>query len=197
MNIHPVQLVVTGHDETGKAVVTSNSVANNVFHRDHRAVALTDLWQILAVPANLDADGTEDIAGPFSIPPNKGGIKLRVVQFDPEPEGISKRTDGDQVFEEMGSGANHQPSARHPFMHRTQTLDFGIVLSGSITMLLDDDDIEVSAGTVVIQRGTNHAWSNRGSEPCRIAFVLVDAQHDDSIETGNADDATQLQPGAK
>lgn len=63
-------------------------------------------------------------------------------------------------------------------MHRTDTVDYAVVLQGSITMLLDDEDVELSAGDVVIQNGTNHAWSNRGPDPCLIAFVLIDATND-------------------
>ena len=61
-------------------------------------------------------------------------------------------------------------------MHRTHSVDYGIVLSGEIDMLVDEDEVHLTAGDVVIQRGTNHAWANRGNEPCRIAFVLIDAK---------------------
>ena len=60
----------------------------------------------------------------------------------------------------------------------TDTVDYAVVLQGSITMLLDDEDVELSAGDVVIQNGTNHAWANRGQAPCLVAFVLVDAPRD-------------------
>jgi len=65
--------------------------------------------------------------------------------------------------------------ARHPFMHRTDSVDYAVVLSGEIYMLMDEEDCLLKAGDTVIQQGTNHAWSNRGTEPCLIAFVLVDA----------------------
>ncbi len=61
-------------------------------------------------------------------------------------------------------------------MHRTRTLDYAIVLAGEIDMLLDEGEVHLKAGDILIQRGTNHAWVNRGEEPCRIAFVMVDAQ---------------------
>jgi oxalate decarboxylase/phosphoglucose isomerase-like protein (cupin superfamily) len=64
---------------------------------------------------------------------------------------------------------------RHPGMHRTSTIDYAMVLSGEIDMLLDDSEIHLTAGNVVVQQATNHAWVNRGDAPCRIAFVLVDA----------------------
>jgi quercetin dioxygenase-like cupin family protein len=61
-------------------------------------------------------------------------------------------------------------------MHRTETLDYAIVIAGEIVMELDDSSVTLQAGDVVIQRGTNHAWVNRGSEPAYVAFVLIDAQ---------------------
>lgn len=175
MDIRPIRVVITGNDEDGQAFVTSDEPASEVFHREHRPVALTDLWQIPSVPAPIDSDGRLALMEPFALAPDRGGVKLRVVQFDPEPEHTNTRDDGQNVFAEMGAGDEHVANSRHPYMHRTETVDFGLVLQGSITMLLDHEDVEVSAGDVVIQRGTNHAWSNRGTEPCLIAFVLVDA----------------------
>ena len=61
-------------------------------------------------------------------------------------------------------------------MHRTETVDYAIVMSGEIDMQLDDSEVHVTAGDVLVQRGTNHAWANRGTETCRIAFILVDAE---------------------
>lgn len=180
MDIQPVRVVVTGHDADGQACVTSDSPANDVFHRGDRPVSLTDVWQMTSVPTPTDFDGRKGLLEPFNLTPSNGGVKLRVVQFDPEPQHTADRQDGHGIFSAMGAGDEHIPHARHPYMHRTESVDFGIVLQGSITMLLDSDDVEVSAGDVVVQRGTNHAWSNRGSEPCLIAFVLVDAQHSNS-----------------
>jgi uncharacterized cupin superfamily protein len=64
---------------------------------------------------------------------------------------------------------------RHPLMHRTRTVDYAVVLSGEIDMMLDDSVMHMKAGDVVVQQATNHAWINRGTEPCRILFVLMDA----------------------
>lgn len=75
----------------------------------------------------------------------------------------------------MGAAHNIVENARHPFMHRTDSVDYAIILSGEITMLLDEGEVHLKAGDTLIQRGTNHAWSNRGTETCVIAFILVDA----------------------
>jgi len=75
----------------------------------------------------------------------------------------------------MGIGAGHG-GARHAGMHRTRSIDYAVVISGEIDMLLDDSEVHLNAGDVLVQRGTNHAWVNRGREDCRIAFVLIDAK---------------------
>jgi len=175
MQIEPVRLIVTGTDERGRACVTSDELVGDAFHRQRRPVALTDLWQIASVPTDVGAEGRRPATQPFKLAPDQGGVKLRVVQFDPESSGVTQHLDGLEVFSEMGAADEHVANARHPYMHRTRSVDFGIVLRGSITLLLDEEDVEVSAGDVVVQRGTNHAWSNRWTEPCIVAFVLVDA----------------------
>jgi uncharacterized cupin superfamily protein len=73
-------------------------------------------------------------------------------------------------------GVSDQGGARHAAMHRTRSVDYAIVLEGEIDMLLDDSEVHLTAGDVLVQQGTNHAWVNRGTRPCRMAFVLVDAK---------------------
>jgi quercetin dioxygenase-like cupin family protein len=112
------------------------------------------------------------------------GSTFRCVEFLPEDPEILKTLDGRAAFGEMGAGSNIVEDARHPFMHRTDSVDYAIVLSGEIWMMLDEeeDDLLLKAGDVLIQRGNNHAWSNRGTVPCVIAFVLIDG-----ITTRNAE----------
>jgi mannose-6-phosphate isomerase-like protein (cupin superfamily) len=74
-------------------------------------------------------------------------------------------------MEIAGGGAD----PRHAMMHRTQSVDYAVVISGEIDMLLDDSEVHLKVGDVLVQRGTRHAWVNRGGENCRIAFVLIDA----------------------
>ncbi len=107
-------------------------------------------------------------------PPINGSI-FRTVEFPPE-----KDADGAMSNEEMtaqmgvGRGGSDQP-ARHPGMHRTPSIDYAIVMTGEIDMLLDDSEVHLVAGDVVVQMGTNHAWANRGDAPCQIAFILIGA----------------------
>ena len=169
-----IRRVVTGHDRRGRAVVVSDGTATQILQRNNRpGVTLTNLWINDGMPAEYDGQ-TDTCHGPLVLQPPEGGCVFRTVEFKPEnPEELAK-LDGKSAFAEMAAAENIVEGARHPFMHRTDSLDFAIVLQGEITMLLDDDEVHLSAGDVVIQRGTNHAWSNRGTESCTIAFVLVD-----------------------
>jgi len=170
-----IRRVITGHDKTGKAVVIADGFATNILQRANRpGVTLTNLWQDVTVPTEYDG-ATETVDGPFILHPPKGGAILRTVEFEPEDPEVLAKLDGKAAFAEMGAAANIVENARHPFMHRTDSVDYAIVLRGEITMLLDESEVHLKAGDVLIQRGTNHAWSNRGKETCLIAFVLVDA----------------------
>jgi mannose-6-phosphate isomerase-like protein (cupin superfamily) len=75
----------------------------------------------------------------------------------------------------MGAGHNRDANARHPGMHKTETVDYIVLLSGVVTLILDDSEVEMKPMDVVVQRGTNHSWANRGSEPAVLAGVLMDA----------------------
>lgn len=168
--------VVTGHDAGGKAIIESDTVAAQYLERPNRpGVRLTNFWLSDGTPAEYDGP-TETCTGDFILHPPANGSVFRCVEFKPEDPEVLAGLDGRAAFAEMGAAANIVEDARHPFMHRTDSLDYAIVLTGEIWMLMDapEDDVLLKAGDVVIQRGTNHAWSNRGSETCIIAFVLVD-----------------------
>jgi len=66
-------------------------------------------------------------------------------------------------------------------MHRTESVDYGVVMEGEITLVLDQGEVQLRAGSVVVQRGTNHAWANRSGKPCRMLFVLIDGEYDPAI----------------
>jgi quercetin dioxygenase-like cupin family protein len=166
--------VVTGHDQTGKAIVESDESASQILQRPNRpGVTLTNFWLSDGTPAEYDG-AAETCTGPFILHPPAGGSVFRCVEFEPEDPAVIATLDGRKAFAEMGAADNIVEGARHPFMHRTDSVDYAIILTGEIYMLLDEEDVLLKAGDVVIQRGTNHAWSNRGTETCIIAFVLVD-----------------------
>jgi len=177
MDIKKFRRVVTGVDTNGKAIVVSDEHANNILHRETRpGVALTNLWQI-GIEKQSFSGFQDTVSGPFVLHPPKRGSVFRVIQFDPEDKEFIKNVDGKKAFAAMGASSNIVANARHPYMHKTESVDYSIVLKGSITMLLDGDDVELKEGDVVIQRGTNHAWSNRGTESCFMLFVLNDMSY--------------------
>ena len=162
--------VVTGHDGNGKAIVMMDSVAPNEQVVTSQ-ISTSLLWATQETPA--DNFGQKDAADQeIGIPPPSRGTIFRVVEFKPEMEiGGTEEAEYLRVV-----GTELPENARHPGMHRTRTVDYAVIMSGEIDLLLDEDDVHLMAGDVVIQRGTNHAWVNRGTEPCAIAFVLIDAK---------------------
>lgn len=173
----PIRRVVTGKDSTGKAIILRDGVATNVQTRPGSTTSSTLLWVTDTTPAPLtgNADPADRQIG---IPPPDGGTVFRIVEFGPEKLATADPATQHARLREMGvapEGAQAQ-NPRHHGMHRTRTIDYAIVLSGEIDMLLDDSEVHVKAGDIVIQRGTNHAWVNRGDAPCRIAFVLIDGK---------------------
>ena len=171
--------VVTGHDKNGAAIIESDQVATQTLERPNRpGVRLTNFWITDQTPAENDGT-TETCLGPLTLKPPARGSVFSSVEFMPEdPEVMAQLSseDGAAAFAEMGAGDNVVRGGRHPWMHRTDSVDYGIVLNGEIWMLMDNEknDVLLKAGDVVVQRGTNHAWANRGTEPCTIMFVLID-----------------------
>ena len=167
--------VVTGHDKDGKAIVLSDGPAPNVKVRQ-TGITSTLLWATDESPA--DISGSADRAARESgVAPPKNGSILRIVDFPPvtkEAVALGQAA----MHKEMGlsHGAAGGAGARHAFTHRTKSIDYALVLEGEIDMLLDDSEIHLKGGDVLIQQGTNHAWVNSGTKPCRIAFVLIDAE---------------------
>lgn len=168
--------VVTGHDKDGKAIVLSDGPAQNVKVRKVAAgLVSTLLWVTDETPADISgaADRADREIG--VAPPSRGSV-LRIVDFPPVTGDVAA-IDNAAMTREMGLGHDHGGSpARHPFTHRTRSIDYAIVLEGEIDMLLDDSEVRLRAGDVLVQQGTNHAWVNNGTQPCRVAFVLIDAE---------------------
>jgi len=162
--------VVTGHDENGKAIILMDYIAPNE-QKVTSQINTSLLWITEETPA--DNSGQGDAADQeIGIPPPLHGSIFRVVEFKPENE-----DSGTEEAEFLRVVGTEQPeNARHPGMHRTRSVDYAVIISGEIDLLLDDDEVHLKAGDVVVQRGTNHAWVNRGTEPCAMAFVLLDAK---------------------
>ena len=169
-----IRRVVTTHDASGKAVVLIDGTPPKGTSRPESGVASRLCWVTDATPAAMT--GAQDRGDrTIAIPPPPGGSIFRIVDFAP---GTDKRAlPADHMARQMGEGhaGGKARPPRHHAMHRTKSVDYAIIMSGEIDMLLDDSEIHLKAGDVLVQQGTNHAWVNRGTETCRIAFVLVDA----------------------
>ena len=146
----PIRRVVTGHDAKGVAKILSDGPATNV-RSSRPGSASTLMWSTFETPADISVgEDVEDLgARVLGTAPPENGTRFTI---------------------------NDIPPGRPGVMHRTETLDYAIVLAGEVEMVMDDSSVLLKAGDVVIQRGTNHAWVNKGSEPARIAFVLIDAE---------------------
>lgn len=182
-----IRRVVTGHDEHGKAIVLEDGLAPAVRTNPHRPGHISvDLWKTDASPVIVRSGEADPTSGPKQIHPPPHGTVFRISEIAPETEAIRNMdpSKAREVFKAMGneSASTFGENKRHPFMHRTQTVDYAVVLDGEIVMLLDDEEVHLQAGDVVIQRGTNHAWSNRSSKPCRMLYVLIDGVFDEELK---------------
>lgn len=171
---HSIRRIVTGHDASGKAVVEMDGPAPNQKIREGTGFISTLVWVTDETPARMDM-GTDRADRTMGVPPPAMGSVLRVVEFPPVTKAAESVSQADilKVMGVSGSSSDGQP-ARHAFMHRTKSLDYVFVMSGEIDMLLDDSEVHLKAGDIMVQQGTNHAWVNRSSANCRIAFVLID-----------------------
>jgi quercetin dioxygenase-like cupin family protein len=138
--------VVTSHDGNGKAVVAIDEVSRDVVSFRPGAT-IANIWSTEGFP--VDNSGTSDTAKEITATTRDGGTVFRVIEYAP---GVTPRN------------------------HRTDSIDYAVVLSGEIDMELDDQVVTLRAGDVLVQRGTIHNWVNRYGAPCVIAFVLIDAR---------------------
>ena len=171
---HQIRRIVTGHDDSGKAIVESDGICPHVKVRPGAGFVSSLLWVTDETPARMDLrqDRAERTIG---VPPPPNGSILRVVDFPPV-DAETEKIDQAALLKSMGADHHDHGGApaRHPYMHRTKSVDYAIVLKGEIDMLMDDSEVHLEAGDFLVQQGTNHAWVNRGTEVCRIAFVLID-----------------------
>lgn len=173
---HSIRRVVTGHDANGKSVFIIDGPAPNTFSRGPGSAVVTELWETRSAPA--DNRGNEDVTDhPYRLPPPKSGSVFRVIEYPPDKQRLAA-LERERSATEDGSGRGDvldRGNPRHPGFHKTNSVDYAIVLSGEIYALMDEGEVLLKPGDVMVQRGTNHAWSNRGDEPARVAFVLLDA----------------------
>jgi mannose-6-phosphate isomerase-like protein (cupin superfamily) len=144
-----------------------------------------EVWNTRESPAVIDRASGEPGETGLVLAPPKGGTRIRVIDFPPEGEEI-RRMDTAEARASFGAMGDADASrsgagAPHPLMHRTETIDYGIVLDGELTLIVDRGETTIRAGDIVVQRGTSHAWSNRSASKCRVAFILVDGRFVDGL----------------
>ena len=172
--------IVTGHATDGKAVVIFDGEAPNTFKPPGRpGVQINNIWRVHESPASLAGNNDNAPAGEnIALEPGVNGSVCRVIEFPPEADWIGNvdREAALVSFRQFGAehAADSSEAPPHPLMHRTKTIDYGIILSGEIWMVLDDSEVLCKPGDVIVQRGTNHAWANRSDAPCRVCFILID-----------------------
>jgi mannose-6-phosphate isomerase-like protein (cupin superfamily) len=154
MTNSPPRRVVTGHDQTGKSVVLCDGPPpqHHPMHGPEVGADFFEIWSSTRPVPLLSAAESEPNERAFTIMPASGHL-LRIIEIYPPGKG-GKRT----------------------VMHRTSTIDYVVVIKGEIVLVLDDSEVTLRQGDVVVQRGTDHAWENRASEPARMAFFHIDAQ---------------------
>ncbi|MDN4547432.1 MULTISPECIES: cupin domain-containing protein [unclassified Pseudomonas] len=179
--------VVTGHDQQGQAIVASSGPTPNVFPLSAvPGTVFYELWNSSTSPALLD-NASDPSSKPLQLSPGPQGSVIRVVDIPPDSvQNQVSAEDAAAVFAEIGESqaGTGQHDSRHKLMHRTETLDYGIVTEGEVWLVLDKEEVHLKRGDVVVQRGTNHAWSNRTEAMARMVFILLDGRFAAELSNG-------------
>jgi quercetin dioxygenase-like cupin family protein len=167
----PVRRIVTGLDDKGQSTIVFDSAMPDIFGGDgmedfsaQGKLALAELWAT-AVPSNNSGNEDSLPTGEFKLEPNPGTVLIRMVEIPPEPEGLTGARDDKQT------GADS-----HPGFHQTETTDIVIMLDGELYAMMETGETLLKTGDVLIQRGTNHAWSNRSGKPAKFAGIMISAR---------------------
>jgi mannose-6-phosphate isomerase-like protein (cupin superfamily) len=185
---NPMRRVITGHDESGKAIILSDAAPERIQKIGEHGPIFYEIWNTRETPVRIDRRSGEPSEDHLSLPPPRNGTRIRILDIPPETAAM-KAMDAKAArehFAEIGAAeasTHSDAGAPHPFMHRTQTVDYGIVIEGELTLIVDHGETTLRAGDVVVQRGTNHAWANRSNANCRIAFVLIDGVFESGLQS--------------
>ena len=167
--------IVTGHNEEGRSVITLDGPPARSIGED--VGGLFELWN---TDGNniISTDNVDRADADIILSPPIGGTKFRYFQINPLPEGVPDEMMQEiaaDAFEKIGAAHHRVDTSKHPAMHKTDTIDYIILLKGDVTLILDEEEVSLKPFDVVIQRGTNHAWINNGSEPALLIAVLIDS----------------------
>jgi uncharacterized cupin superfamily protein len=175
----PVRRIVTVDDDNGKSVAVADGPAPDTTTDPARpGFSSTRIWVTDATPARIKR-ARDALALPHTLEPPPRGSLCRIVTIPPD-DSFRGKVGASEVaafFRAVGSPAasTYAAQAPHPYMQMTRTLDFCLILDGEVTLVLDTEEVHLAAGDTVVQRGTNHAWSNRSDRPCTIAISSHDA----------------------
>jgi mannose-6-phosphate isomerase-like protein (cupin superfamily) len=169
-----IRRVVTGLDTDNKASTLFDS--RLTLKPGPYGIAAVNLWITDSYPPTLTFKD-DPATKPIGISPPDNGTKLRVVEFPPLDPATEAKMESNFLMKSVGDRAPARGlPVKHPLMHRTRSLDYAVVLSGEIDMMLDASLVHLKPGDVVVQQATNHGWINHGTQPCRILFVLMDSK---------------------
>jgi len=167
--------VVTGHDEEGKSIVVLDGPPAQSIGED--VGGLFELWNTDGNLINTK-DRIDRADDEILLSPPKNGSKFRYFQINPTPEGVPMdvlQNMAADAFEKIGASHHRIDTSKHPAMHKTDTIDYIILLEGEVTLILDKEEVDIKPHDVVVQRGTNHAWVNNGNNPALLIAVLIDS----------------------
>ena len=167
--------IITGHNDEGKSVVSIEGPPARSLGEE--VGGLYEIWNTDG--KGFDTKSLEDRADiDVVLSPSKGGTKIRYFQINPIPDGVPPEVieaSTAAAFEKMGASHHRVDTSRNAAMHETDTIDYIILLKGDVTLILDEEEIKVNPYDIVVQRGTNHAWVNNGTEPALLIAVLIDS----------------------
>ena len=167
--------VGTGHDEEGKSIVVLDGPPAQSIGED--VGGLFELWNTDGNLINTK-DRIDRADDEILLSPPKNGSKFRYFQINPTPEGVPMdvlQNMAADAFEKIGASHHRIDTSKHPAMHKTDTIDYIILLKGDVTLILDKEEVDIKPHDVVVQRGTNHAWVNNGNNPALLIAVLIDS----------------------
>lgn len=172
-----IRRIVSGHNAQGKSIfIMDGHVSTPAGRRSSAGTSVVELWQTDTMPADNTGDN-DPTNHPYRLPPPTNGTVFRVVEYPPDSQRFANMDTAGWSKEAEGQGYHRTGgNARHAGFHKTDTIDYAIVIEGEIVALMDEGEKVMKQGDVLIQRGTNHAWANRTDKPARVAFILIDAK---------------------
>ena len=167
--------IITGHNEDGKSIITMDGTPSRSIGEDDGG--LFELWNTDGKDF-ISTDYVDRADEEIILSPPDGGTKFRYFQINPLPEGVPEEMMQEiaaDAFKKIGAAHHRVDTSKHPAMHKTETIDYIILLKGDVTLILDEEEVDLKPFEVVVQRGTNHAWVNNGDEPALLIAVLIDS----------------------